>query len=82
MGESRDGRVHALDEVAEMDLDALLPEDEIAALARRAGIDMPITAAVCQVLDGTLSPSAAVSRLMERDPKAEFQLPERAQPHR
>jgi glycerol-3-phosphate dehydrogenase (NAD(P)+) len=55
---------------------------EIAALARRAGIDMPITAAVCQVLDGTLSPSAAVSRLMERDPKAEFQLPERAQPHR
>jgi glycerol-3-phosphate dehydrogenase len=33
---------------------------------------MPITAAVCQVLDGALSPSAAVSQLMERDPKAEF----------
>ena len=38
MAESRDGRVHALDEVAEMDLDALLPEDEIAALARRGPV--------------------------------------------
>ena len=45
---------------------------EIGQFAQQAGIDMPITAAVCQVLDGTLSPSAAVSQLMERDPKAEF----------
>ena len=45
---------------------------EIDEFAHRAGVDMPITAAVCQVLDGTLSPSAAVNRLMERDPKAEF----------
>ena len=45
---------------------------EVEQLAQRLGIDMPITAAVCQVLSGALSPSAAVSQLMERDPKAEF----------
>ena len=45
---------------------------EVKRLAQGLGIDMPITAAVCQVLDGALSPSAAVSQLMERDPKAEF----------
>ena len=45
---------------------------EIGARAQRLGIDMPITAAVCQVLEGALSPLAAVSQLMERDPKAEF----------
>jgi glycerol-3-phosphate dehydrogenase (NAD(P)+) len=45
---------------------------EVNRLAQRLEIEMPITAAVCQVLDGALSPSAAVSQLMERDPKAEF----------
>lgn len=45
---------------------------EIDRLARRFGIEMPITEAVCAVLDGTLAPAAAVSQLMERDPKAEF----------
>ena len=45
---------------------------EVSRLAQRLSIDMPITAAVCKVLDGTLSPSAAVGELMERDPKAEF----------
>jgi glycerol-3-phosphate dehydrogenase (NAD(P)+) len=45
---------------------------EVQRLAARLGVDMPITAAVCQVLDGELSPALAVSQLMERDPKAEF----------
>ena len=45
---------------------------EVSQLASRLGIDMPITVAVCKVLDGSVSPSAAVSQLMERDPKAEF----------
>jgi len=45
---------------------------EVSQLAKRLGIDMPITVAVCKVLEGALSPSAAVSQLMERDPKAEF----------
>ena len=45
---------------------------EVSRLAERLQIEMPITAAVCRVLEGTLSPSAAVSELMERDPKAEF----------
>lgn len=45
---------------------------EVRGLALRLGIDMPITAAVCEVLDGGLSPAEAATRLMERDPKAEF----------
>jgi glycerol-3-phosphate dehydrogenase (NAD(P)+) len=45
---------------------------EIHRLALRLGIDMPITAAVCAVLAESLTPAAAVSQLMERDPKAEF----------
>jgi hypothetical protein len=33
---------------------------------------MPITRAVCGVLDGALTPAAAVSALLERDLRAEF----------
>jgi glycerol-3-phosphate dehydrogenase (NAD(P)+) len=44
----------------------------IARVAAGLGIEMPITEAVCQLLDGQLSASVAVTRLMERDPKAEF----------
>jgi glycerol-3-phosphate dehydrogenase (NAD(P)+) len=39
--------------------------------ARAAGIDMPITEAVCAVLDGRLSPSRALDRLLAREPRAE-----------
>lgn len=44
---------------------------EVAKRAAALGIDMPITDAVCAVLDGTLKPAEAVALLMNRDPKAE-----------
>ncbi len=44
---------------------------EVAKRAAALGIDMPITNAVCAVLDGKLKPAEAVARLMNRDPKAE-----------
>jgi glycerol-3-phosphate dehydrogenase (NAD(P)+) len=44
---------------------------EVARRAIELGVDMPITATVCDVLDGRLSASAAVERLMTRNPKAE-----------
>ncbi|VCU70528.1 Glycerol-3-phosphate dehydrogenase [NAD(P)+] [Pigmentiphaga humi] len=40
-------------------------------LARRHGIEMPITEAVCAVLFEGVSPAEAVSRLMARNPKEE-----------
>ncbi|MBL8438500.1 MAG: NAD(P)-dependent glycerol-3-phosphate dehydrogenase [Zoogloeaceae bacterium] len=40
-------------------------------LARRRGVDMPITAAVAAVLRGEASPDSAVEALLARDPKAE-----------
>jgi len=46
---------------------------EVARLAERTGVDMPITRAVCAVLRAELAPAAAVGLLLERDPKAEFQ---------
>jgi len=45
---------------------------EVNRLAGRLGVDMPITAAVCQVLDARLAPAAAVGQLMERDARPEF----------
>lgn len=44
---------------------------EAAALARRMGVDMPITRAVADVLDGRLSAAQAAERLLARDPKVE-----------
>jgi glycerol-3-phosphate dehydrogenase (NAD(P)+) len=44
---------------------------EVARRAAVLGVDMPITATVCDVLDNGLSPVAAVDRLMRRDPKHE-----------
>jgi len=41
------------------------------ALARRHGVDMPITEAVCSVLFEGEPPAAAVSRLLARDPRTE-----------
>ena len=42
-----------------------------AALSGRCGVEMPITNAVCAVLDGSLSPSESVAALMTRSGKAE-----------
>jgi glycerol-3-phosphate dehydrogenase (NAD(P)+) len=44
---------------------------EVARRAAVLGVDMPITATVCAVLDDGLAPPAAVERLMRRDPKHE-----------
>lgn len=39
--------------------------------AERAGVDMPITRAVCGVIQGELSPPAALEQLLARDPRHE-----------
>jgi len=44
---------------------------ETAGLAARHGIEMPVTDAVCAVLDRRLSPREAVGLLLARDPKSE-----------
>lgn len=43
----------------------------LAALARDSDVEMPITEAVCRVLDGRMKPGEAVEGLMRRDPRAE-----------
>ncbi len=43
----------------------------VAARAHSVGVDMPITAAVCAVLDGRLTPRDALGQLLARDPKRE-----------
>ena len=45
---------------------------EVHRLAGRLGVDMPITAVICRVLDSGLAPAEAVGQLMERDPRPEF----------
>jgi len=45
---------------------------EVARLAQRLGVEMPITRAVCAVLRGEIAAAAAVTMLLERDPRAEF----------
>ena len=44
---------------------------EVARRARAAGVEMPITDAVCGVLAGTLTPRTALGRLLARDPRRE-----------
>ena len=44
---------------------------EVARLAAARGVDMPVSEAVNSVLDGALSPAAAVERLLAREPKSE-----------
>ncbi len=43
----------------------------LSTLARDNGVEMPITEAVCGVLDGRLQPAEAVDGLMRRDPRPE-----------
>lgn len=44
---------------------------EVRRLASRLGIEMPITEAVCRLLDGDLTPGDAVESLMRREARAE-----------
>ena len=44
---------------------------EVATRSRALGVEMPITDAVCALLDGRLDAPGAVARLMERDTKTE-----------
>ncbi|MEK7737113.1 MAG: glycerol-3-phosphate dehydrogenase, partial [Pseudomonadota bacterium] len=44
---------------------------EVLRRAAALGVDMPITQAVCAVLDGRTSAAIAVEQLMGRDPKDE-----------
>jgi glycerol-3-phosphate dehydrogenase (NAD(P)+) len=44
---------------------------EVARRAAELGIDMPITRAVTAVLDGRITPAAAVEQLMAREAKHE-----------
>jgi glycerol-3-phosphate dehydrogenase (NAD(P)+) len=46
----------------------------VLARARQCHIDMPITEAVCAVIDGALTPSEALHALLAREPKVEAQL--------
>lgn len=45
---------------------------EVVRRSAALGVELPIIQAVCAVLDGHLSPVAAVEQLMNRDPKAEW----------
>ena len=47
---------------------------EVARIAAALGVEMPITEAVCAVIDGQLSAADSVEALMRRDPKAESRL--------
>ena len=51
--------------------EGVLTAREVDRRAQALGIEMPITATVCEVLDGQLTAPEAVERLMRRDPKAE-----------
>lgn len=45
---------------------------EVARLAAKLGIEMPITQAVCRVLDDPAAAGAAVKELLQREPKPEY----------
>jgi glycerol-3-phosphate dehydrogenase (NAD(P)+) len=51
--------------------EGVMTSREVASRAQQLGVDMPITEAVCGVLDGRFSASEAVDRLMGRDTKVE-----------
>ena len=47
------------------------PFRELILAQRAAGVEMPITMATCAVLEGRLTPRAALEALLARDPKRE-----------
>ena len=52
--------------------EGVLSAPVVLARARAVGVEMPITEAVVDVLQGRLTPPAAALRLMSRDARAEF----------
>ena len=66
-GRSLDDAVAALGHVAE----GVYSASTVLARAQALGLDMPITAAVVEVLQGRLDPAQAVARLMARDARSE-----------
>jgi glycerol-3-phosphate dehydrogenase (NAD(P)+) len=51
--------------------EGVLTAREVAGRASALGVEMPITATVCEVLHGALSPAGAVELLMNREPRTE-----------
>ena len=66
-GQTLSQAVHALGHVAE----GVHTAPTVLARARRLGVEMPITEAVVDVLEGRLTPVQAMHRLMSRDARAE-----------
>ncbi len=66
-GRSLDDILKTLGHIAE----GVRSAKEVARLAKAKGVDMPVSDAVNAVLEGRLSPAAAVERLLSRDPKQE-----------
>lgn len=60
--------LHELGHVAE----GVYSAATVLARAREAGVEMPITAAVVDVIEGRLAPRQALERLMARDARAEW----------
>ncbi len=67
-GIKTDAILHELGHVAE----GVHTAREVIRLAIALSIEMPITYAVCRVLDQSVSPAEAVKELLRRDPKAEY----------
>jgi len=66
-GASLDEAVQALGHVAE----GVRSAPAVRARAQRAGVEMPLTDAVCAVLEGRLTPPQALEQLLARDPRRE-----------
>jgi glycerol-3-phosphate dehydrogenase (NAD(P)+) len=47
---------------------------EVMRLAEQLAVDMPITRAVCRVLDDPAAAATAVQELLQREPKAEYRI--------
>ena len=67
-GQSLQQAVQSLGHVAE----GVYSARTVAQRAAQLGVDMPITRAVVALLDGQLTPAAAVAQLMGRDPASEL----------
>jgi glycerol-3-phosphate dehydrogenase (NAD(P)+) len=70
-GVSKDTALATLGHVAE----GVHSAHAVRSRARAAGVEMPITEAVCAVLDGLLTPARALDRLLSREPKPEAVQP-------
>ena len=74
MGEEL-GKGRALDEIlasTPMVAEGVATAPAVLELARRAGVEMPISETVAAVLAGQLSPAESVTHLMQRGAKSEL----------